>query len=87
MQCQRCGKLLDGEDRVLVIGDRTLCGDCGRKKEPVIYTNGARALKGARKRALVTGFPVTITLVPDDERRRIRYYLKVRRPESFAPGA
>jgi hypothetical protein len=81
MKCYRCGKLLDGNDRVLIAGGRTVCGDCGRKKEPLVYTNAMRAMRAARKRALVTGFPVTITLVPDEERKRTRYFLKVRRPD------
>jgi hypothetical protein len=80
MKCYRCGNLLDGNDRVLIAGGRIVCGECGRKKEPLVYTNAVRAMRAARKRALVTGFPVTITLVPDDERKRTRYFLKVRRP-------
>ncbi len=81
MKCHRCGKLLDGSERVLIAGGRTVCHDCGRKKEPLVYTNAVRAMKAARKRALVTGFPVTITLVPDEEKTRTRYFVKVRRPD------
>jgi hypothetical protein len=81
MICHRCSKQLGGSDRVLIAGGKTICSDCGRQKEPLVYTNAVRAMKAARKRALVTGFPVTITLVPDDERKRTRYFLKVRRPE------
>jgi len=88
MQCHRCGKLLGGSDRVLIAGGRTVCSDCGRQKEPLVYTNAVRAMKAARRRALVTGFPVTITLVADEEQKRVRYFLKVRRPDqrrSLAP--
>jgi hypothetical protein len=81
MQCHRCGKLLGGSDRVLIAGGRTVCGDCGRQKEPLVYTNAVRAMKAARKRALVTGFPVSITLVADEEQKCVRYYLRVRRPD------
>jgi hypothetical protein len=81
MICHRCGSQIGGSDRVLIAGGKTVCGDCGRKKEPLVYTNALRAMRAARKRALVTGYPVTITLVPDEEQKRTRYYLKVRRPE------
>ena len=81
MQCHRCGKLLDGGDRVLIAGGRTACKECGRQKEPLVYSNAKHAMKAARKRALVTGYPVSITLVPDEDRKRLRYFLKVRRPE------
>jgi len=81
MNCHRCGKLLGGSDRVLIAGGRTVCSECGRKKEPLVYTNAVRAMRAARRRALVTGYPVTITLVPDEEKRRTRYFLKVRRPD------
>lgn len=81
MKCYRCGRVLDGNDRVLIAGGRTVCGDCGRQKEPLVYYNAVHAMKAARKRALVTGYPVSITLVPDDETKRIRYFLRVRRPE------
>jgi hypothetical protein len=80
MKCHRCGKLLDGNDRVLIAGGRTVCHECGRKKEPLVYTNAVRAMRAARKRALVTGFPVVITIVPDQEKKRTRYFVKVRRP-------
>jgi hypothetical protein len=80
MKCYRCGKLLGGSDRVLIAGDRTVCKDCGRQKEPLVYTNAVKAMRAARRRALATGFPVTITLVPDEEKKRTRYFLKVRRP-------
>lgn len=83
MHCHRCGRSLGGSDRVLVAGGITVCGDCGRQKEPKVYTNAARAMKAARKRALVTGFPVCITLVPDDDEKRVRYFLRVRRPDQF----
>ena len=80
MNCHRCGKLLDGNDRVLIAGGKTVCGECGRHKEPLVYSNAVRAMKAARKRALVTGYPVTITLVPDEGKKRTRYFVKVRRP-------
>jgi recombinational DNA repair protein (RecF pathway) len=83
MKCHRCGKSLGGSDRVLIAGGRTVCHECGRHKEPLVFTNAVRAMRAARKRSLVTGFPVTITLVPDEERRRTRYFLKVRRPEQI----
>ena len=82
MKCHRCGKSLGGSDRVLIAGGKTVCGDCGRKKEPKAYTNGARAIKAARKRALVTGYPVSVTLLPDENQKRVMYYVKVRRRES-----
>jgi hypothetical protein len=81
MQCFRCGRLLGGSDRVLIANGRTVCADCGRKKEPLVYTNAIRAMRAARRRTLATGFPVTITLVSDEEKKRVRYFLKVRRPE------
>lgn len=81
MKCHRCGKSLGGSDRVLIAGGRTVCHECGRQKEPLVYTNAVRAMQAARRRSLVTGFPVTITLVPDEDRRRTRYFLRVRRPE------
>lgn len=82
MKCSRCGRALGGEDRVIVDGGQVVCASCGRKKEPLVFTNGRRALKAARKRAVVTGYPVSITLVPDEERKRVRYFVKVRRRES-----
>ena len=81
MQCHRCGKMLGGSDRVLIAGGKTVCSDCGRQKEPLVYTNAVRAMRAARRRALVTGYPVSITLLPDEEQKRVRYFLKVRRPE------
>ena len=81
MQCHRCGKMLGGSDRVLIAGGKTVCSDCGRHKEPLVYTNAARAMRAARRRSLVTGYPVSITLVPDEDQKRVRYFLKVRRPE------
>ena len=86
MQCHRCGQMLGGSDRVLIAGGRTVCSDCGRQKEPKVYTNAVRAMKAARKRALVTGFPVCITLVPDEDQKRVRYFLRVRRPDQFRAG-
>ena len=79
MKCHRCGKLLDGNERVLISRGRTVCGECGRQKEPLVYTNAVRAMRAARKRALTTGFPVTITLVPDEDKKSTRYFVKVRR--------
>ena len=61
MVCYRCGQQIGGSDRVLIAGGKTICKDCGRKKEPLVYTNAVRAMRAARKRALVTGFPVTMT--------------------------
>jgi hypothetical protein len=81
MQCHRCGESLGGSDRVLIAGGRTVCSDCGRQKEPLVYTNAVRAMRAARRRALATGFPVSITLVADEDRKRVRYFLRVRRPE------
>ena len=81
MKCHRCGKSLGGSDRVLIAGGKTVCHECGRQKEPLVYTNAVHAMRAARRRSLVTGFPVTITLVPDEERKQTRYFLKVRRPE------
>ena len=81
MQCHRCGQLFGGSDRVVIAAGRTVCNDCGRQKEPKVYTNAVRVMKAARKRALVTGFPVSITLVADEDRKRVRYFLKVRRPD------
>jgi hypothetical protein len=81
MHCHRCGKSLGGSDRVLIAGGRTVCSDCGRQKEPLVYTNAVRAMRAARRRALATGFPVSITLVADEDRKRTRYFLRVRRPE------
>lgn len=83
MQCHRCGKPLGGGDRVLIANGRTVCNDCGRQKEPLVYTNAVRAMRAARKRALVTGLPVAITLVPDEDRKRVRYFVKVRRPDQI----
>jgi predicted nucleic acid-binding Zn-ribbon protein len=83
MQCHRCGKVLWGSDRVLIAGGKTVCSDCGRQKEPLVFTNAVRAMKAARKRALVTGFPVAITLVPDKDQNSVRYFVKVRRPEQY----
>ena len=66
---------------MLIAGSRTVCKECGRQKEPLVYTNAVRALRAARKRALITGYPVSITLVPDEDQKRVRYFLKVRRTE------
>ncbi len=82
MECYRCGKLLGGSNRVVIADGRTVCGDCGRKKEPLVFTNGARAMKAARKRALVTGYPVSVTLLPNQDQKTVKYFLKVRRRES-----
>ena len=68
---------------MLIAGSRTVCKECGRQKEPLVYTNAVRALRAARKRALITGYPVSITLVPDEDQKRVRYFLKVRRPGSI----
>jgi len=80
MKCHRCGRELGGGDRMLIAVGKTVCGDCGRKKEPLVYSNARRAMKAARKRALATGFPVAITLVPDEDQKCVRYFVKVRRP-------
>ncbi len=82
MKCSRCGKVLGGEDRVVIDGGQIVCANCGRKKEPLVFTNGRRALEAARKRAVVTGYPVSITLMPGEERKHVRYFVKVRRRES-----
>lgn len=81
MQCHRCGQLLGGSDRVLIVGGRTVCSDCGRQREPLVYTNAVRAMRAARRRTLATGYPVTITLIPDEEKESVRYFLKVKRPD------
>jgi len=82
MKCRRCGKLLDGNARILIASGQTVCSDCGRKKEPLVFSNARRAMKAARKRALVTGYPVSVTLLPDEEKKRVKYHVKVRRRES-----
>ncbi len=82
MICHRCGKQLGGDDRVLMAGSKTVCGDCGRKKEPLVYTNAVRAMKAARKRALITGHAVSVTLLPNVDTKRVKYLVKVRRRDS-----
>jgi len=81
MKCHRCGQSLGGSDRVLIVGGKTVCSDCGRQKEPLVYTNAVRAMRAARRRTLATGYPVTLTLIPDEEQKCVRYFLKVKRPD------